>query len=64
MNQSEIWKLGGLSVLKKYGKAHFSKMGKMGARIQKKLYGPDYYKKLSAAGVKARQEKAKRACKK
>jgi hypothetical protein len=37
---------GGKSTLKKYGKKHYSEMGKKGAKTKLKKYGKDYFKKI------------------
>lgn len=55
MNHKEICSTGGKSTLKKYGKEHFSEMGKKGANTLKEKYGKDYYSKISK-GIKLKKE--------
>jgi len=57
LTQIEFARIGGNKVLKKYGKKHFSEMGKKGAMANIKKYGTDFFKKLSLAGVEARKAK-------
>lgn len=47
---------GGVAVLKKYGKEHFSVMGTLGAQKRKKI-DPEYGKRLATMGTAARLKK-------
>ena len=49
---------GGRATKRKYGKKHFSELGKRGGASKLKMYGLDYFKRLSALGVEARKKKA------
>ncbi len=48
---------GGKKTFKRYGKKHFSEIGKKGVKAKIKKYGTDYFIKLSQAGVAARKAK-------
>lgn len=62
MTIKEMTAKGGRSTLKRYGKDHFSKLGKKGWESRRKK-DPDYGKKLSIKGVEARRNKQNSASK-
>lgn len=57
LTHNEVVTKAGNVTLAKYGKDHFAKMGKRGAKSKLRQYGPDYFERLSKAGVMARQIK-------
>lgn len=56
MSLTDFARSGGTATMNKYGKTHFSKIGKKGAAKLKRT-DPEYFQKLSAAGVAARLHK-------
>ena len=58
MDHIDIVTKGGMMTKKKYGREHYSMMGKRSAKIRLKRFGIEGFKKLSALGVAARQAKA------
>ncbi|MEK7180317.1 MAG: hypothetical protein AAB706_02480 [Patescibacteria group bacterium] len=57
MDHRIIARKGGNKTLEKYGREHFSAIGKRGAEAKVRIFGPDYFTKLSALGVAARKAK-------
>lgn len=49
---------GGRAVKKKYGKGHYSEMGKKSAEVRMEKYGTEGFRELSRLGVEARRRKA------
>ncbi len=58
MDHRKISSRGGTSTAKRYGKDHYSELGKKGAEARLAKYGTEYYKELSRKGVEARRRKA------
>lgn len=58
MDHKIVSRKGGMTTKEKYGREHYSAMGKRGAEAKLKMYGPGYFLKLSALGVAARRVKA------
>jgi len=59
LRHSEVVKKAGEATKAKYGRAHYSMMGKKGQIALKIKYGPDYYKKIRAIGVQKQKERMK-----
>lgn len=60
MDHKIISARGGKKTLKRFGKKHFSEIGKLGGAAKLKKYGTDYFKNISAKGVAARRAKAEK----
>ena len=58
MDHKEVSAKGGRKTMRKYGKKHFSKIGKRGAKAKLAKYGTEYFTNLSRLGVEARKKKA------
>jgi general stress protein YciG len=57
LDHKEFSSRGGKKTFFKYGRKHFSEIGKKGMKTNIKLYGKEFFVKLSAAGVAARKAK-------
>lgn len=52
-----VSKLGGKALLEKYGREHFSDMGKRSAKARAGTQGPEYFRNLQRLGVEARRKR-------
>ena len=58
MDHKYVSSKGGRSTKRKYGKGHYSAMGKRSAEVRMEKYGTEGFLQLSRLGVEARKRKA------